>query len=188
MTLAHCGSGVHDASHAGSSDGRHGARDAETLGNLASEAEQENALFDGFDALGDCLATKRGGEAEHAFDDGEVFRIVEHVANEGLIDFEDVDWKAFEISERGVAGAEVVESERDAEFSAGVNDLGDLRHVGQSAAFEHLDFESRRIDRRVGGEQIALSREEKSACCSCCAEILTLTGMSRPAARQISIC
>ena len=68
-----------------------------------------------------------------------------------------------------------------------MNDLGNLSHVGQSGAFEDLNFESRRMTAGCPA-RIALSREEKSACCNCSAEMLTLTGMSRPAAFQVSIC
>ena len=76
------------------------------------------------------LTAKSRGEAEHAFDDGEIFGIIEHVAHEGLIDLEYVDGKPLEEGQRGVAGAEVIESEGDAEFAAVVNDLRNLRHVG----------------------------------------------------------
>src|ERR1019366_4575672 len=77
-----------------------GPGDAESLRNLASEAEEENSLLDGFDSLSDRLAAEGRSEAEHAFDDGEIFRVVEHVAHEGLIDLENVNGQAFEEIQR----------------------------------------------------------------------------------------
>jgi hypothetical protein len=132
--------------------GRHRPRDAEALCDLAPEAEKEDALFDGFNTFGYGLATESGGEAKHALDNGEVFGVIEHVVHEGLIDFEDINGKALEKGEGGVAGAEVVEGEGDTQFAAGVNDLRNLGHVRQGGTFEHLDFEARRIDGRVRSE------------------------------------
>ena len=149
MTRAHCGSGVQDATQAGRSPGGIGARDSEALRDLASEPEKENALFDGFDTFGDGLTTKRGGEAEHALHNGEVFRVMEHIVHEGLIDFEDIHGKTLEIGKRGVAGTKIVEGKGDTQSAAGVNDLRYLGHIGQGRAFENLDLEARRIDSRM---------------------------------------
>ena len=138
--FAHWGSGLQDASHAGRSPGRHRSSDSEPLRDLTTEPEEEHALFNRLHSFGDGLAAKRGCEAEHALNDGEIFWIVEHVVHEGLIDLEDVDRKTLQIGERGVTGAEIIESEGDSQFAAGVNDLGDLRHVGQGGALEHFDL------------------------------------------------
>ena len=159
--------------------GGHGTRNAEALRNLATETKQENSLLHGFDSFSDGEAAKCSCQTKHPFDDGEVFRIVEHIADESLVDLEHVDRQPLQKGERGVAGAEVIESERDAEFAAGVNDLRDLCHVGQGAALKHFDFEAGRINGGVGGEQ-SCRRAGKSGCCNCCAEILTLTGILRP--------
>jgi hypothetical protein len=60
----------------------------------------------------------QSGKSEHAFDDGEVLGIIEHVAHKGLIDFENVDGEPLEKGQRGVARAEVIE--RAAFFASGM--------------------------------------------------------------------
>lgn len=45
----------------------------------------------GFHALGDDAAAKCARHGDHAFDDGKVFGVVQHVADKDLVDLEGVD-------------------------------------------------------------------------------------------------
>ena len=69
---------------------RHRSGDAVSLGDVTAQLQQDQAVFWRFDALGDDVAVEGTGQADDAFDDGQVLRIIEHVANEGLVDLEGI--------------------------------------------------------------------------------------------------
>ena len=50
-----------------------------------------------FDALGHHVAPESCGKADHALHDGQIARIVEHVAHEVLVDLEHAGGQALEV-------------------------------------------------------------------------------------------
>ncbi len=79
---------------------RHRPGNAITLGQIAAQVHQQQALLGFFHTLGDHLALKSLGQADHASNDGQIFGIVEHVAHEALVDFENIDRQALEVGQR----------------------------------------------------------------------------------------
>ena len=74
--------------------------------------------------------------------DDRIVRVVEHVAHEGAVDLEFVDREPTQVRERGVAGAEIVEDDRDAAVMEAVEQP--LDHPGIAAekhALGDLDLE-----------------------------------------------
>ena len=140
--------------------GRHGPRDAVALAQLAAQVEQHLAVVHGFHALGDDLAVEGPRQAEHAFEDGQVVGVVEHVAHEALVDLELVHGQALEVGQRGVAGAEVVQREGHAHVAAGHHDLGDAGQVAQSAGLQHLQLQVAVLHLGVGGQAGAQALHE----------------------------
>ena len=56
-------------------------------------------MLDRFDTFGDHLAVEGFGQADDAFDNGEVLRVVKHIADKGLVDFQGVGRQAAEVGE-----------------------------------------------------------------------------------------
>ena len=81
------------------------------MGLVAAQAQQQLAVFGGFHALRDDGSPKRGGQADDAFDDGQIARIPEHIAYEALIDLEHIGRQAPQIGERRIAGTKIVQRE-----------------------------------------------------------------------------
>ena len=79
--------------------GRHWAGDAVALREFAAELQQHGPVFDGLDAFGNHLAAEGVGEAQHAAEDGKVVRVVEHVADEALVDLELCRRQTLEVGE-----------------------------------------------------------------------------------------
>jgi hypothetical protein len=92
---------------------------------------------DGLDALGDDLHPQAAGHVDDRLDDrARVLGVLAvEVGHEGAVDLEHVDREAPDVGQRAVAGAEVVEDERDAQAAQRVE----------------------RRDARVGLSMIALS-------------------------------
>ena len=55
----------------------HWPRDAVALGDIAAELEQDQTVFRCFDTFGDDVALEGTGQSDHAFDDGEVIRVID---------------------------------------------------------------------------------------------------------------
>ena len=55
-------------------------------------------------------------QADDGADDGLVFRVIGDIAHEGLVDLQFVDLESLEVTQRGIAGAEVVYRHADAAF------------------------------------------------------------------------
>lgn len=54
------------------------------------------------------------GQRQDGAGDGDIFGIVGHAADKCAVDFGIVDREAFEISERGIPGAEIIETDTHA--------------------------------------------------------------------------
>ena len=134
--------------------------DAVALRQFAAELQEHRPVLDGGDAFGDDLPVQRRGQAEHAAENGQVVGIVEHVAHEALVDLELCNREAFEVGQRRVAGAEIIEGKSDADFPAGLDDLRDARKIFQGAGFQYLHFECAGVERRVCREPGAQALDE----------------------------
>src|SRR5439155_22528880 len=85
------------------------AREVEALRVVGTELVQARDLPLGLDALGDDLEAQRARHAQHGTDDRGVPVVAAEPADERAVDLDDVEREALEVSERGVAGPEVVE-------------------------------------------------------------------------------
>jgi len=52
-----------------------------------------------FHALRNRHAVEGGGQAQHAFEDVQVFRIIEHIAHETAVDLEQIDRETLEVGQ-----------------------------------------------------------------------------------------
>ena len=98
----------------------HGARDVEALQRVAAEGRQ--LLHDGLgvDPLGDDREAQAVGEVDHGADDRLGRVIGQERLDEGLVDLDRRHGKALQVRQRGVARAEVVEGETNAEADEGL--------------------------------------------------------------------
>jgi hypothetical protein len=140
--------------------GRHGRGDAGALADVAAQVQQRARLRRGLDAFGHDGAAEGAGQADHAFDDGAVLRVVEHVVHEAAVDLEHVHRQALEVGQRGVAGAEVVQRKAHADALAARQQGRGGLDVGMGRGFEHLDFEVRRQRLAVARQQFAQAQRE----------------------------
>ena len=122
----------------------HRPGDAVALGNVAAQLQQDQAVFRRLDALGDNVSVEGAGEADDAFDDGQIVRVVEHVADEGLVDLERIGGQTAEVGQRRVTGPEIVQSQRDTQAADSGENLGGAGHVVEGGGFENLDFQTMR--------------------------------------------
>jgi len=72
--------------------------------------------------------------------------------DEGAVDLERVRGEILEIGKGGIAGAEIVEGERNPEFLAFLDDALDVIDVLQRIRFEDFDFQPFRGDIGKAGE------------------------------------
>src|SRR6266850_4136876 len=80
---------------------------------VAAVGAQELALLDRLDPFGDDFQPQTMAERDDALGDRHVVRIVGYVLDERAVDLDAVDREALQVSQRGVAGAEVVDREVD---------------------------------------------------------------------------
>src|SRR6185437_370847 len=91
------------------------AREPVALDFVAGVRAQERELLGGFHALGHHLELQRVRHGDDGGCDRGVVRIGGDVADEFLVDLERVDGQPLEVSERRVAGAEVVDGQAGAD-------------------------------------------------------------------------
>jgi multidrug resistance protein len=128
---------------AASSFGRHGARNAVALRQLAAQLQQHHAVLHGFHALRPSACRwKAPGQAEHPFQNGQVVRVVQHVAHKALVDLQHLRGQALEVGQRRIAGAKVVQRKRDAHVGCRPQHL-DLPHVLPAHWFPALQLQPR---------------------------------------------
>jgi len=66
----------------------HRPRDPVALRQFTTELQQQSSVRERLDTLGNGPPLERHGQTHHPFQDREIIRILEHVANEGLVDLE----------------------------------------------------------------------------------------------------
>ena len=139
----------------------HRSREEVALAERAPEVLQRGELFVVLDPLGDSAQAELVPDPHDRARQARFLGRAEQL-DERAIDLEDVDWEAVEVAQRGVAGAEVVDRQRDAELAQCLQHterlgalidqhrLGDLEH--ERARFESglaQDREDRRHQRII---------------------------------------
>jgi hypothetical protein len=122
--------------------GVHGFGEVETLAAGAAHGFEFFQLLGVFDALGDDIHAEGAGEGEDGADDEAGFVIVDDALDEGAVDFEGVEGEALEVVQRGVAGAEVVHVEADAEFFKGAHVALGGGGIGDEGALGDFEAEA----------------------------------------------
>ena len=112
-------------------------------------------MFDGLDAFSDDLTVERFGQPQYTAQNGKVVGVVEHVADKALVDFELIDRKTFQVGQRRVTGAEVVQRKQHTDFPARFDDLRDARDILDGTGFQNLHFEIARWNGRMARQDVA---------------------------------
>src|SRR4051812_6412485 len=118
---------------------------------MAAERLQQGMLVRGLDPLGDDGLAEAAAEAGDGIDDRRVGGIVLEPANEAAVDLYDVDRELLEMRERGEAGAEIVERDRDPLLVQHAQRALDI--FGAAAdehALGHFELEAGRRNARLG--------------------------------------
>src|SRR5438067_1107453 len=110
-----------------------------TLSALASEGAQARELTWSLHPFGDHGEVERVGERDHRLDDRGVPRRSVHLGHERLVDLQDVHGEALEVAQRGVASAEVVDCDLDAELGEPGELPANPRSVAQEDALGDLE-------------------------------------------------
>ena len=136
-------------------------------------------MGNGLHALGNDFTVEGAGQADHALDDGQVVGVGLHVAHKALVDLDDLGTEAFEVGERRVARAKVVQRKAHAHGLAAAHDVGHQGDIFQRAGLQ--DFQLQVAGGHLGlcGQQCGQAKAE-TLFCRCCASMFTLTGRSRP--------
>lgn len=91
---------------------------------MAAMQGKEVALPFGLHTFGDNRQPHALGQRHDSFGDGGIVGIGEHVAHEGLIDFQLVQGQELQIGKRGVAGTEVIQRKVYASGIVGNGQIG----------------------------------------------------------------
>src|SRR5262249_25655989 len=119
----------------------HRLREQEALQLVTACSADETMLFLRLDAFGGDCKSERTSEPRDAFDDRGRFFGHAEVLHERLVDLNLVDWEAAQITERGIAGTEIVEHDPNAHL-AHFGELAEhFRRRVQKRAFGDLDLE-----------------------------------------------
>ncbi|MGY4295906.1 hypothetical protein ACVWXN_004001 [Bradyrhizobium sp. i1.4.4] len=99
------------------------------------------SLLGPLDAFRDKLQPQRAGERGDDADDRLVFRAVRDLADEGFVDLDLVERETPEMSERAIAGAEIVERDGCAQAPQAVQRLGGAGDVVDQRALGDLELQ-----------------------------------------------
>ena len=100
---------------------------------------QEGQLFRRFDAFGDRLHAKGLGHLQNRAHHGRVGNIRSDIAYKCLVDLDDIDGHAFEITQRRIAAAEIIDGDFAAALPQPVEDFDILDVIGELEAFGDFD-------------------------------------------------
>src|ERR1041384_2306427 len=107
----------------------------EALHLVAAGEPQQNALLLGLHALAQNRETEGASERHDGLDDDAAVGGLAERDDETAVDLELVEWEALEIAEVGIAGAEVVERDADAELVQILNAFDHLVRIVDQHAF-----------------------------------------------------
>ena len=148
------------AASSSSSCGAHRGSEEVALGDVAAEGAQRGELVGRFDALGDDDHPERVRHRGDALHDRRGALVAAQAQDERPVDLEHVDREAVQVRERRVAGAEVVERERDAELVQRLQQ----RDRGLGLVHERRlgELEAELVGGQAGALEDALDRAEES--------------------------
>ena len=99
LHLGPTGIGLPVAHPAGQVFGRHGPGNGVALGMFAAQAHQHAAVCSGFHPFGHDVALESRSQPQHALQNGQVVGIVEHVADEALVNLQFLRGQALQVGE-----------------------------------------------------------------------------------------
>ena len=105
-------------------------------------------------AFGDHLASKGVRQVNHAAQNGQVIRVVQHVGDKALVNFEQRDRQALQVSQRRIAGTKVVQGKTHAELATRFNDIGHAVQIFKRAGFQHLHLQLTGLDAGVSRQNL----------------------------------
>ena len=129
--------------------GLNGLVEEEALTQLAAEILQAVQLLLQLDPFGDRLQLQRFAQRDHRARERRLRVASAHIVDERLVDLEDVDREALQVSERRVAGAEIVDRETNAERLERVQPLENRRALLHEHTLGDLEHEMARIEPAV---------------------------------------
>ena len=112
---------------------------------VTAETSKESRLRLGFDALGNDLKAQALGKLDDGADDRLVTGVFADTGDETAVDLQLLDGKHLEVAERGIAGAEIVDGQLDAQIAQ---------------TFENILAAFNRHDHRFGQFQLQALRRQ----------------------------
>ena len=142
-----------------------GSGEEVALAGVAAGVAERGELGGLFDPFGNDVEIEVVSDADDRSDHEESLGVglLAELADEGLVDFEEVDREGVQVGERGVLGAEVVERDTDAEALEGVESLVDEGRVGQQGAFGEFEDESGRREPALAERRLLVHRSEQKS-------------------------
>jgi hypothetical protein len=128
---------------------RHRPRQQISLQGVAPARAQERALRLGFHPFGHGRQSQLVRQHHDRLHDRRTVRIGFHVLDESAVDFQRRQRQPLEVSQRRVAGAEIVEREFQPQRAQGAHALGGDRQVFGEHALGDLQLQARRIGAAV---------------------------------------
>ena len=134
-----------------------GAGEKVTLKLIAALRPQQLELPLTLDALGDDTEPQTLPKRDHRTRNRHAIRLAVTLHDEGTVNFQDVERKAFQVSQRGIAGAEIIEREAHADGFKRLEHLVGALIIVEEHAFGDFQFQPvrryLRIGERIGDDQ-----------------------------------
>ena len=127
---------------------RLGAAEVEALSVVDAEVGEQPDGFLVADELGDCAFAHAGGDVDCRFEQQSVSFAGAAVLDELTVDLEKVEGKVFEVVERAVTGAEVIQREPAAELVEVADELAGPGHVDDRSGLGDLEDQAVGCERR----------------------------------------
>src|SRR5581483_6752617 len=127
-----------------------------TLGHIAVERREPIEHRAVFYALGHNLQPKLMPETDGGADNGFGIRVFRHIDHEGFIDLDRVYRQLFEIAERGIAGAKIVDEQQDSHFAQTLQYVQRSFRILHHCPFGDLELERARLGVPFGQQMLDL--------------------------------
>ena len=119
-----------------------------TLDQIAAVGTQLALLRPRFHPFRHQLQTQRTGDADHRTDDGPAFLTPFNAVDKGTIDFQDIDRQTGQLRQRGIAGAEIIDGNPQAEIGQPPQNAQIGLDIGHQRSFSDLQQQPRRLGTR----------------------------------------
>ena len=139
--------------------GRQGASAQEALEIVTAELSQHRELFVGLDPFGD--HRKRHGlrQRQHGGDQNPILVLLDQSHDEAAIQFDLVDWQLLQVSQRGVAGAKIIDGEVDPQLADGLHLEHGFVEIFQDHRFGELQHQAGGRDPAVVDDLLQLRQK-----------------------------